>query len=204
MGCRTKYKVVGLDLAGKENNSSGICLLVGNFAKVKLIKSDNEIIEFIRQNSPDAIGIDAPLSTGDRICDRLLKKYGAMPLKLKSIFELAKRAINLMESLRNISNATIIEVFPTATAKILGFYKKNFNEKVSLSVETLKINKLSKFNDDEFDAFLCALTAYLYLKGFTQSIGDDNGRIIIPKDKKVEKILEKIRQTKIKITKFDE
>ncbi|MFN3306635.1 MAG: DUF429 domain-containing protein [Candidatus Kapaibacteriota bacterium] len=204
MGYTTEYKVVGLDLAGKENNFSGICILDGNSAKVNLLKSDKDIVEFIIKSNPDAIGIDAPLSLGDRICDRLMKKYGAMPTKLKGIFELAKRAINLTKCLKNNSNATIIEVFPTATAKILGFYKKNIDEKISSSMETLKIIMASKINKDEFDAFLCALTTNLYLTGFTQSIGDDNGSIVIPDVQKVDEILKEIRKAEIRITKYNE
>lgn len=200
---KTKFKVVGLDLAGKDSNYSGICLLFENTAKVKLLKTNDEIIEFIIQNAPDAIGIDAPLTIEDRICDKLLKKYGAMPLKLQSIYDLAKRAIELKESFRKISNASILEVFPTATAKILGFYKKNFNEKISIAMETLKISLEDKIKDDEFDAFIGALTTKLYLKGYTQSIGDEKGCIIIPNKTKIEKILKMIRATKIKITKLD-
>lgn len=59
--------ILGIDLAGKENNPTGLCLLESAKAKLKIVYPDEEILEEIKQNSPELIAIDAPLSFDNRL-----------------------------------------------------------------------------------------------------------------------------------------
>ena len=169
--------ILGIDLAGKENNPTGLCLLESAKAKLKIVYSDEEILEEIKQNSPELIAIDAPLSFGNRLCDKQLKYLGVMPLNLPSINFLAKRAINLVYK---IGKKEIIEVFPTGTAKILKVYSKNIVEYRNNLQSLINSTLPAKLNKHLIDAFLSALTGFLYLNQLTLSVGENPSYITIP------------------------
>jgi predicted nuclease with RNAse H fold len=169
--------ILGIDLAGKENNPTGLCLLESAKAKLKIVYSDEEILEEIKQNSPELIAIDAPLSFGNRLCDKQLKYLGVMPLNLPSINLLAKRAVNLVNK---IGKKEIIEVFPTGTAKILKVYSKNIVEYRNNLQSLINSTLPAKLNKHLIDAFLSALTGFLYLNQLTLSVGENPSYITIP------------------------
>ncbi|MCD6092839.1 MAG: DUF429 domain-containing protein, partial [Candidatus Aenigmarchaeota archaeon] len=80
-------KIVGLDLAGKEKNPTGFCLLKINEreeTEIKLLHTDAEIMEEIRKIKPDIICVDAPLSFPPdgyfRDSDIEMKRRGFKPL----------------------------------------------------------------------------------------------------------------------------
>ncbi len=108
-----------------------------------------------------------------RNADRKLKKYGAMSPKMKSMTSLTRRGSDLAKKLREIG-VEVIEIFPTATAKILKVYDKNWKK----MAEKLGI---SAMNEHEVDAYLAARTAKHHLKGETESIGNEEGMVIVPK-----------------------
>ncbi|MCX7880207.1 MAG: DUF429 domain-containing protein [Ignavibacteria bacterium] len=184
------HLILGIDLAGLPKNPSGICLLDEVSVSFQIVFEDIQILSIIESLNPSLIAIDAPISLSDRICDKLMKKYGAMPLSLPSIFTLARRAVNLISSIKNICSAKVIEVFPTGTAKILGFYDKKFRVKLNKFEEYFGIRLPSKPNRHTFDAFLSCLTALLYANYLTTSVGDENGFIVIPSPEKKAHILE--------------
>ena len=169
--------ILGIDLAGKENNPTGLCLLESAKAKLKIVYSDEEILEEIKQNSPELIAIDAPLSFGNRLCDKQLKYLGVMPLNLPSINLLAKRAVNLVNK---IGKKEIIEVFPTGTAKILKVYSKNIVEYRNNLQSLINFTLPAKLNKHLIDAFLSSLTGFLYLNQLTLSVGENPSYITIP------------------------
>jgi hypothetical protein len=171
----------GIDLAAKEKNPTGFCVICSDTIFVQTIFLDNQIIELINEFDPIIIAIDAPLITGEiniRKADKLMKKYGAMPLTMPSMKLLTRRATKLAHHLQS-NGYKVIEVFPTATAKILGFYEKNYKKSLN------KINMESFFNNKhEYDSYLCSLTAQLYHNGKTTQIGDRNQYIVVPTEKK--------------------
>lgn len=164
--------IIGIDLAALPKNPTGICIFynANNIFFYTLYK-DEEIINFVNERKPDIVAIDAPLMKKIMVrkADKILKKYGAMPPTMKSMAMLTKRAMKIVEKL----NAKIIEVFPTATAKIIGIYNKNYKK----MAEKMKIEVRNKH---ELDAYLAAYTAYLYLKGEAEEIGGKR-KVIIPK-----------------------
>jgi len=185
-------KIAGIDLAGSPGNETGLCILEINkkdeneekFAVTKILHSDTEIIENLKKIDPDITAIDAPLkfSGVNRECDEELRKYGALPVTLRGMNVLAKRGKELAGELKKL-NLNYIEIFSTASAKILGLYDK----------DVMKVQKgLIKFGirgdtekriltKDETDAIFAALTGYLHLEGLTEEVGDDEGKIVVPR-----------------------
>jgi predicted nuclease with RNAse H fold len=185
--------IVGIDLATKPTNKTGICLLEGSKARVSTLFTDIEIINVCVEHQPTIVAIDAPLGFGDRLCDKLMKGYGAMPLSLPSIFSLAERAVNLVKLINQNVVAEIIEVFPTGSAKILGFYDKNLKRKKQLFEQLCKSKLPNTIDRHCFDALICSITAWLYMNSLTNSVGDSNGVIVIPAKEKKEKAIEEIK-----------
>jgi len=173
---------VGIDLAGKPCNPTGICILKIDSKEISLktVYSDEEILKeiYIYPSDRTILAIDAPLMKDSkpklRLADKLLKKYGAMPPTMKSMKYLSIRAFNLSREFK-LKGYKVIEVFPTATAKILGIFNKDYT-KISKALDIEPKNK------HELDAYLCALTGKLFLQGKTIEVGDDEGKIILPKN----------------------
>lgn len=181
--------IIGIDLSAKSTNKTGVCLLENSKALIFTLFTDSEIINACVKYSPTIIAIDAPLGLGDRLCDKLMKGYGAMPLSLPSIFSLAERAVNLVKLINQNIASKIIEVFPTASAKILGFYDKNLEVKKKLFEQLFQLKLPGTINRHCFDALICSVTAWLYMNGLTNSVGDSDGFIVVPaKEKRTEAI----------------
>jgi predicted nuclease with RNAse H fold len=168
--------ILGIDLAGKPKNPTGLCILKENEILFRTVHEDTEIEECAQTLQPDIIAIDAPLIRGKprvRTADILLRKYKALPPTLPSMRPLTRRGSHLAVQL--LQYGRIIEVFPTATAKLLGIYHINYRDIATLLNLEVK-------NKHELDAYLCCLTGKLFLKKKTRSIGDEDGEIIVPEE----------------------
>ena len=166
--------VIGIDLAAREYNPTGLCVKQGSKNFFKTFYSNEEIISFVKNYNPKVIAIDSPIMKGEsriREADKLMHRYGALPPTMQSMKLLTIRGTKLSEELSK--NYKVIEVFPTATAKILGIYNKNYRK-------TADLLNISIRNKHEFDAYLCCITAEYYIRGETVAVGDEEGRIIIP------------------------
>lgn len=167
--------ILGVDLAGKTTNPTGICIVKHGKIEFNTVYSDKQILEISAQLKPNIIAIDAPIIKGEpriREADRILKKYGAFPPSMLSMKSLTLRGSKIAAQLK--TRYKVIEVFPTATAKILGVYNKNYREtaaKLGIKVK----------NKHELDAYLCCLTAKMFLEEKTIEIGNNTGKIIVPK-----------------------
>lgn len=181
-------KVVGIDLAGNPKNDTGFCILEvkddKKIVKTSLLHSDSEIIDKIKEVNPELIAIDAPLTFSgiNRKCDDELQSYGTLPVTLRGMEILAKRGTELAKELRKLK-FRVIEIFATASAKILGFYDQNEkNMQNNLMNSDLEGDIQRRIlTRDEIDAIFSALTGYLHLNGSTKEIGDENGKIVVPK-----------------------
>ncbi|HIE34542.1 MAG TPA: DUF429 domain-containing protein [Candidatus Altiarchaeales archaeon] len=179
---------VGIDLAGNPKNETGFCTLEikGDKKSVSttLLYSDSEILEKINSVEPEIIAIDAPLTFdgSNRRCDDELREYGALPVTLRGMEMLAIRGLRITDKIRKL-NFRVIEVFSTATAKILGLYSKNEKEMQKRLIDSGISGDIDRrfLTKDEIDAIFAAITAYLYTSGSTDSVGDDNSKIIIPR-----------------------
>jgi len=147
-------KVVGIDLAGKEENPTGFCVLGEGGAETEILRSDEEIVDRIEEVGPNLIAVDAPLDFPEkgmyRKSDLELKRKGfdALSPNFPGMKMLVKRARDLLNKVDGLDlDPEIIEVFPEATE------------------ETLGLKPSEDADEDEFDALLCAITGEKYLKG---------------------------------------
>jgi predicted nuclease with RNAse H fold len=182
-------KFIGIDLAGNPKNETGFCILEiltedKKIVNTSLLHSDSEILEKIKLINPELIAIDAPLTYAgmNRKCDDELQSYGALPVTLRGMEILAKRGSNLAEQLK-IQGYKYIEVYATASSKILGLHDKHEKEMQKKLLESNLSGDLDRrlLNKDELDSISCALTAYLHSLGATDEVGDADGKIIIPR-----------------------
>ncbi|MEM7815825.1 MAG: DUF429 domain-containing protein [Candidatus Aenigmatarchaeota archaeon] len=117
-------KVIGIDLAGKESNPTGLCILSPEKTETLEIFSDMKIFEKVEIERLDLIAIGAPFGFptsgwyGDS--DRKLMEIGLKPLppKFPGMKHLVFRAMRIVKALRS-QGFNVIEVFPRATEKIL-------------------------------------------------------------------------------------
>jgi predicted nuclease with RNAse H fold len=171
-------KVAGIDLAGLAKNPTGICVLAKE-VKLYTVYQEEEIVNLVKDCK--LIAVDAPLCLTPkpeiRQADRILKRFGALPPNLPSMQALSKRGKRLSETLKQLGEE-VIEVFPTATAKILSIYSKDYK----LMAKKLGIKAK---NSHEADAYLAALTARLFLLKKAKAIGDKDGKIVIPLSKDI-------------------
>jgi predicted nuclease with RNAse H fold len=195
--------IAGLDLAALSKNPTGYAVFKNNkLIEVELLKKDKDIIKRLDTHTFSIVSVDAPLnvkSKQSRECDRLMKKYGAMPLKLNGMKMLADRAELLLKQLKSNkenqhinSHQEFIEVFPTGTAKILKFYNRDINIYKTNLIQTLNFFKIS--NSDlleqtstkhELDSVITGFTGWLFKKQLTASVGEMGAEIIIPDKQKI-------------------
>lgn len=164
------HKIAGIDLAGLQKNKSGVCIFDKEILLLTLYE-DEEIIKTVNEFSPEIVAIDAPIMKKIRVrkADKILKKYGAMPPTMPSMRILTERARKIVDSIKS----EVIEVFPTASAKIIGVYNKNWRK----MAEKFGINAKNKH---ELDAYIACYTAYLYLNGRAEKVGGKR-KVVIPK-----------------------
>ena len=179
--------VVGVDLAGSSKNETGFCVLTvegeRKTVETRVLHSDEDIFSAIAEAKPDLVAVDAPLRYDgvNRKCDELLRQYGALPATLPGMEVLARRGVSVARKLEEMGFG-FIEVYSTASAKILGVYsKKEFEMQknfLSLNLDGDINNKL--LIKDELDAVSAAVTGFLHLVGQTKVVGDESGFIVIP------------------------
>ena len=178
------FKVVGVDLAGKESNPSGIAILQDREVSLSEAYSDEEITSLILEIRPDLVAIDAPLSLPregiTRDVDKLMVSLGlrVLPPLLGGMRYLTLRGVKLRQELEE-RGACVIEVHPKSSLKILKLKRENFLE--FLEREGFKIE--GKVTQHTIDAAVSAYTALLYLTGCTKEIKGEEGVIIVPAGK---------------------
>ncbi|MBS7632377.1 DUF429 domain-containing protein [Candidatus Bathyarchaeota archaeon] len=180
---------MGIDLAGKAKNPTGIALWKAKQVKSLLLYSDEEILDYVLQNKPALIAIDAPLSfpkegmlrTAEK--EMLRRGYRIFPPVLPMMKMLTSRASKLNKLIAEEGYKTI-EVHPTSTRKALDMPLKDWPE-IQKTFKNLELQgTLSKrpLSYHEIDAVTAALTAHLHTKNKTESIGNEQeGYVVIPK-----------------------
>lgn len=178
-------RLVGIDLTGSENRPTGWCLLDGDQASTRLLKTDRELIEETVAAKPDLVSINSPLSlprgrirvTNDdpgrhefgilRECERTLKRRGVnvYPSLIDSMQNLTARGIRLANALRAMG-VPVIESYPGAAQDIMGIPRKR------ASLEFLKDGLAdfgiegdfitNKVSHDELDAITSAIVGVFF------------------------------------------
>lgn len=175
----------GIDLASLESNPTGISLLsTGKDKKPKVlnvleVKTDEEIINLIKEKTPAITAIDSPFQLGlssFRQCEDRLIKLGFKLFPPAFLIQLIKRTNNIMKHLPG----ELIEVHPRTSKIALGLHQsdtKKFIEEISGLVNELPDKN---YSIHETDSLTGAYTAYLKDKGKTRSYGDHEGEIVVP------------------------
>ena len=187
-------KIMGIDLAGKEENPTGISILNNKELLLETLFNDHEIIDEVVLVDPVLVGIDAPLSLPlGRCClkrdcecavgghfreaERDIRRYGrVLPLTFQGMNMLTYRGVKLSKQLRVLSE--VFETHPRTNQRILGFtdLTEDLNRYFSINGE-ITVHTL--------DAALAALTGYFKLFNCCLELGDPvEGTIIIPRDMK--------------------
>lgn len=175
--------VIGIDPAGMPKNDTGIAIFENKNVRTCLVHEDDEIVEVVEKERPELVAIDAPFSKPKqgsfREADLALRKYGTLPLNMRGMVSLTERGIKLKEKLGGFG---LIEVFPKATALILGYYDEDGRrmQKNMLAFGITGEPEKRLLSKDEIDAISAAITGYLHLQGKTKEVGDEEGRIVIP------------------------
>jgi len=181
--------VIGIDLAGKETNPTGLAILRRKKVETCLIYTNSEILDVLTRAKPTIVAIDAPLTLPERAIFRkadrdLIKRgYRVFPPGLPAMKTLTLRASNLNKLIIEKGLKTI-EVHPTSTRKALNMPAKDWEaiQKILRSLGLEGIPEDRKLTPHEIDAITAALTAHLYLLNLTEAVGDNKeGFIIIPK-----------------------
>ncbi|MDP3066252.1 MAG: hypothetical protein Q8N08_05870 [Methanobacteriaceae archaeon] len=110
--------IMGIDLSGKEENPSGICILRGVEILFETCFTDDEIIETVENFNPRLIVIDAPLSlprgrcclekecgcaSGGHfhLCEVEIRRYGpVLPVTFHGMKMLTMKGLSLNEKLK--------------------------------------------------------------------------------------------------------
>lgn len=190
-------KIMGVDLAGKTSNPTGISVL--DITKNERIKthlstlfSDEEILKFVNLMHPSLIVVDAPLSLPkgrcclEKDCDcaigghfrqseREIRRYGpVLPLTFTGMKMLTMRGVGLARALSG--KYQIKETHPRTVQKMLVFE--------NLEGELKKYLKIPpNHSEHELDATLAALCGFFYVNNCFIELGDvDEGTIILPKN----------------------
>jgi len=181
--------IIGIDLAGKEKNLTGIAVWEPPIVKTCLVYMDEEILRAVTHAKPIIVAIDAPLQLpkkgilrkGDK---ELIKKgYRVFPPGLPAMKTLTLRAIRLNKLITEKGLKTV-EVHPTSTRKALNMPTKDWKtiQEIFKSMGLKGTLEERPLKPHEVDAITAALTAYLHMQGLTETVGNHGeGFIIIPK-----------------------
>jgi len=193
-------KFVGIDLAGSEKRETGFCILDEKLrAKTKILFTDEEIIEEVRNAKPEVVAIDAPLALPKnrpglekkysklghfRECDKELLKMGIkfFPITLGPMRKLTERGIKLKNKIER-SGFKVIETYPGGAQDILKIPRKSNLKNLKKGLEKLGIKGLNeRMNEHELDAVTCALVAKMYYEGNYLALGNkEEILLILPK-----------------------
>jgi len=191
------FLVSGIDLAGVPHRPTGLCILKGLKAKTALLYSDEEILNYIQNEKPDLVAIDAPLSlppgrksidersgTHFRPCDEELRrrKIPFFPITLGPMRGLTERGIRL-RSLLEADGFRVVEVYPGGAQDIWSIPRvKHSLSGLREGLIKLGISGLMKeCTGHELDAATGALVGLLFLQGKAEVYGDfKSGAIIMP------------------------
>jgi len=186
---KMNFKIMGIDLAGKNENPTGICFFDSGELNFSTLFEDKEILDYIRRTNPSLIVIDAPLSLPKGRCclsnecscskngghfraaELEMRKYGrTLPLTFRGMRMLTERGIIIAEELKK--EYTVLESHPRTTAKILGFS----NPYDDLSAYFKLPETLS---EHEMDALLLVVAGIFYMENEFMEFGDPGEGIIV-------------------------
>jgi len=186
--------VLGLDLRSGPRYPTGLAVMGrdGRLLDLRVVKTDEAILEAVAAHRPALVAIDAPLALpegrhcADRTCacaaagimrevDRIAARegYRPFPALLPSMVHLTLRGIALRERLQ-ADAYRVVEVYPGMTQDVLGIPRKGAGLdglRRGLFRAGVRGIPRRRVTHDELDAVTCALTGLLYLTRRTEVMG---------------------------------
>ena len=198
---------VGIDLAGVEHRETGVAVLrAGRLELLTGAATDDEIVALARLAGRwGTVAVNAPLTrplgrccldddcpcradpgTRSRQLERELARMRVPTLATALLKVLARRGGRIAAALRE-SGYEPLEVYPFATLKLLGLPwrgkrtpsgRRDIHRALRPLVPGLRHPRAS---EHQLDAVVCALTAQLWLRGLTRTVGrPEEGLMTIP------------------------
>lgn len=211
-------KIMGIDLAGKDDNPTGMCILNPDDVRdnngidrthsnceiyTQALYTNEEILENIQEVNPTIIVIDAPLSLPEGRC--CLEKdcecavgghFRQSELEIRRYGPVLPLTFTGMKMLtirgvglaRNLSSKYLIKEPHPRTAGKMLGFH-HFETDIG---EYLSIPP--ETNEHEIDAILAALCGYFYINNCYLELGDPKeGTIILPRDPDCLKLVKKLK-----------
>jgi len=179
--------IIGIDLAGATKNPTGWALWKNKTISTCHLYKNDELLKYLTNFEPTLVAIDAPLSLPKegamRKADRAMYRrgYPVFPPRFPAMKKLTLRAMKITQEIAKYE-LDIIEVHPASARKALKMPTKNWKE-----IQTIFIRmglegelKTRALTPHEIDATTAALTGYLYLRGKTELVGNEEGYIVVP------------------------
>lgn len=185
---------MGIDLRSGPRYPTGLAVLdpERRLRLLRVVRTDEEIEEAVREHAPAIVAIDAPLALPEGRCcvdpscacaehgimrelDRLCAAagYRPFPTLLPSMVGLTLRGIALAERLR-AEGVTVVEAYPGMAQDILGIPRKRDRDGLRRGLKRAGIRGIPRKrrpSHDELDAATAALVGLLHLEGACEIMG---------------------------------
>lgn len=194
-------RIIGLDLAGSPNRTTGFCYMEEDLKCLTMpLMGDDEILTATLNSKPDIVSIDAPLclprgrksleARGPphlRECDRELLRMHIrfFPITLGPMRMLTARGMKLKKIFEK-KGLKVIESYPGSAQDVMGMPRKQDGvEKLRRALIKFGIKgdiKRPTLTNDELDGVTCAIVGLKYLQNDYLAIGDRReGLMILPR-----------------------
>jgi len=172
---------MGVDLAGLEDNPSGVAYVKGGAVYAHTFYRDEDFYELISSLAPSLIAIDAPLNLPEkgyfREVDKVMVSLGfkVLPPRFKGMEVLVRRAVRLTKRF----DGWVIETHPASVARILCI-KRGVDDVKNIFVKMGLPLKIFSASRHVVDALLALISAICFLSGRHLVVSLEDGVIVLP------------------------
>jgi len=191
--------IVGIDLTDGKNKKTGVALLSGMNVQTTSLRTDEEILQYIKEKRPAVVSIDSPLGLPGggkdiipeagivRVAERHLSSVGipSYPALIDSMEGLTLRGIRLREMIESLNEPpVVIESYPGAAQDLLCIPRKQRGLNLlreGLKELGLRGQGLSTKSHDEMDAITSAIVGRFFEAGQYEPMGvQSEAQLIVP------------------------
>lgn len=192
-------RIIGFDLTAGKSKPTGVAMLDGMAVTTCSLESDQDLLDFLKQNKPAIVSIDSPLGFPGggseidpaagivRIAEHDLSSVGipAYPALIDSMRELTCRGVRLRRMIEAFERPpVVIESYPGAAQDVLCIPRKQKSLELlrgGLRELGLTGSGLLTESHDEMDAITSAVVGRFYEIGQFQPMGVSNeAQLIVP------------------------
>jgi len=191
--------VVGIDLTEGKNKKTGVALLSGMNVETTSLRTDEDLLTYIKETRPAIVSIDSPLGLPGggksivpeagivRFAERHLSSVGisSYPALIDSMEGLTLRGIRLREMIESLNEApVVIESYPGAAQDLLCIPRKQRGLNLlreGLNELGLHGPGLATKSHDEMDAITSAIVGRFFEVGQYEEMGIiSEAQLIVP------------------------